>query len=789
MSELRSFHTKRLFAGASRKWLAASTMTIAIATLCNGAAHADAAPAQTAPEETPNGANVSQNDIVVTAQRRSESASKVPISIVSYSRDLMDRQGIRRIDDIARLTPALRFTQTSGVTGNNGANISIRGLASDVGSATTAIYIDDTPIQIRNVGYFGGNPYPRVFDLERVEVLRGPQGTLFGAGAEGGAVRFITAQPNFDKFSMYARAEGSYTDHGSDNYEGGVAVGGPVTSRLAVRASGWVRRDGGYIDQVAPQTNNVIAKNVNSETTYSAKVALAWRPIDELTISPSLFYQNIDGNARSNYWEGYGSTRSADYKTGVYDLEPSQDHFTLPALKVQYDVGTISIISNTSYFDRVQDERLNYATYFSFLRSGSPFGTYSNENLSNTDDYLKTHQKNFTQEVRVQSYGNKLIDWTAGVYYSRTRQNFSNYTESGRNSGVLVNNHPQYDGRYSFVELLNANDRQIAGYANIDIKPINRVKVSLAARFTHNKFDFADTQDGPTNGGVRTTIVGTQKENSWTPKFGVTYQATDTTMLYASATKGFRPGGAQGRVNAEFCAADLGTLGLTASPTAYKSDSLWSYEAGTKNKLFGGKVNLDLDGYVIKWKNIQQSVRLPTCSFSFIDNLGGATGKGVEASVAFIPMKGVSIGGNVAFTRLTYDSNVYGGNGLLLRAEGQRIGGPLWSGAVYGQVEQPIGARMTGYARVDYSFASKGIVMATQGTFGYDSGLPALNGTNYVSLRAGVRYGGVDLSLFADNLTNSSDLLSRNHDGVGGSLYYDQSYRPRTIGMTAQFHY
>ncbi|MBB6253182.1 TonB-dependent receptor [Nitrospirillum iridis] len=729
-------------------------------------------------------------EIIVTAQRRGESISKVPLSVASLSQQQMDQQGIRKIDDIARVTPALRFVPASGVTSNNGSNIYIRGLSSDVGSATTAIYIDDTPIQIRNVGYYGGNPYPKVFDLERVEVLRGPQGTLFGASAEGGAVRFITPQPSFDKLEIYSRAEVASTENGAASYEVGSAVGGPISNTLAVRASAWYQHSGGYIDQVKPGTNTVINKDINSSDTREARLSAAWKPIEGLTVTPSIYYQEEKSRARNDYWEGYGNASNGDYKSGVAMLEPSKDRFTMPALAVKYELeDNIEIISNTSYFQRQQDQTLNYATYFSFLRTGNPFGTYSNKDISNTNDYLTLNQRNLTQELRAQSYDNKYLDWTAGAYYSRTRQYFTNYTGSGRIPGVLVSGYPQYESRYSYVNLVAANDHQYAGYGSVDIKPIEDLKITLAARYTLDEFTFTDTKDGPTNAGVRTVKTVGATEGSWTPKVGVSYQLDPDHMLYASATEGFRPGGAQAAVASEFCAGDLKTLGLTSSPTGYESDHLWSYEGGSKNKLFGGMVSLDASGYLLKWKNIQQSIRLPTCSFSYISNLGAATGKGLELSAAVRPLHGLTFGTEIGYTHITYDENIYGGNNLLLRAEGQRIGGPLWSGHVYGEGEIPVTEAITGYLRADYSFASKNIQQATQGTYGYDSGLYALGATNYLSLRAGARFSGLDLSLFIDNVTNSNDVLSRNHDGVGGTLYYDQSYRPRTFGLTAQYRY
>lgn len=741
-----------------------------------------------AAEEAPEDGSA-QGDIVVTAQRREESASKVPISMQILSQQKMDEQGIRQISDLSRLTPALYFNQTAGVNGNNGTNISIRGVASDVGSATTAIYIDETPIQIRSIGYLGGNPYPRVFDLQRVEVLRGPQGTLFGAGAEGGAVRFITAQPSLDKVEAYGRAEIATTDHGAESYEVGVAASSPLTSNLAIRVSGWYRRDGGYIDQVTPQTDDVIAKDVNSQTTRAFKAALLWKPLEALTITPSVYFQEVEVNALDQYWDGYGSSGKSDYQTGVNHLEPSRDRFVLPAMKVEVDLGSVSVVSNTSYFERKQAQRFSYTTYQSYLRTGNPFGIFSNKDTRNSDVDLNSRQKNFTQEVRVLSSDNALIDWTAGLFYSNTKQSFQNLTQSGRIPGVLAGGLPQYLGRYSFFEATNANDEQYAAYANIDIKPTDQLKLSVSARYTHNKFKFNDVTDGPTVGNIRDTVNSSAKENSFTPKFTATYQATPRNMLYATASKGFRPGGAQPLVSPEFCAGDLAALGLTGSPRAYASDSLWNFEVGTKNRFFGDRVTLDASVYRIKWKNIQQSINLPTCNFNFIGNLGNATGKGAELSLSVTPFEGLQLGGNLAYTHMSFDDDVLAGNGGLLRTEGQRFGGPKWTGAVFAEYQQDLSEKTIAYARVDYSFARKNTPLAIEGTYGYDPDLPALPGTDFLSLRAGARFDGLDLSLFVDNVTNSSDVLARNHDGLGGSLYYLQSFRPRTIGLTAQFRY
>jgi outer membrane receptor protein involved in Fe transport len=735
-------------------------------------------------------------EIIVTATRRAESILRVPLSVTSYSPEVMDRQGIRQIDDIARLTPSLRFARTSGTTGNNGTNISIRGIASDVGAATTAIYIDDTPIQIRSVGYFSGNPYPRVFDLERVEVLRGPQGTLFGAGAEGGAVRFLTPQPNFDDFDIYSRAEVSTTKHGEESFEGGLAAGGAVSDTLAVRFSGWYRRDGGYIDRIVPQTTRRTEKDINSQDTYASKLAVSWRPVEEFTLTPSIYYQKIESDGRDQFWEGNGNPGKQDYVNGATNREPSTDRFYIPSLKATYDFGRISLISNGSYFNRRQAQILDYTNYLSFLRSGSPFGNYTNKLATNAFVDLTNAQRNFTQEVRLQSFNDdSFIDWTAGAYYSKTKQRFTYFSASGLIPGVISRGFPQYLGRYNLFERINADDTQVAGFASVDVKPITDVKISLGGRYTRNKFDFLNFRTGPVNSGVSTTVNFSQKEDSFTPRIAASWQVDPGNLLYASASKGFRQGGAQPIVDRVFCATDVAALGVVDSAKDYKSDSVWAYEAGSKNKLFGGAVILDTNAYVIKWKNIQQAIRLPTCGFTFIGNLGEATAKGVDISFQLTPVKGLQLGANVGYNKSTFDDDVFfDGNtsdsnpGVIVRKKGQRLGGPSWTGSVFAQFDQPVSAGTEAYARFDYSFANRGIAIPN-GVFGFDPGLPALEGADYSTVRAGVRFSGVDLSLFVNNLTNQDKPLSRNHDGIGSPLYYVQTYRPRTIGLTGQFRY
>src|SRR5947199_4762834 len=184
-------------------------------------------------------------EVIVTATRRAESLSKVPISVTALTQESLDERGIKDFSEVARFTPGVNFDNS----GTN--NISIRGISGSGGAGTTGIYLDDTPIQMRALAFNPDETLPKAFDIDRVEVLRGPQGTLFGAGSEGGTVRYITTQPSLTKTSVYSRNEVSFTQGGAPSFESGIAVGGPVIdSPLGVRATVWYRRDGGWIDRV-----------------------------------------------------------------------------------------------------------------------------------------------------------------------------------------------------------------------------------------------------------------------------------------------------------------------------------------------------------------------------------------------------------------------------------------------------------------------------------------------------------------------------------------------------------
>jgi outer membrane receptor protein involved in Fe transport len=286
-------------------------------------------------------------EVLVTATRHEESLSKVPISVTALTQDAMDNRGIKDFQDIARFTPGVSID-------NSGTNaISIRGISSSAGAGTTGIYINDTPIQMRSVGFNPEDSLPKTFDLERVEVLRGPQGTLFGAGAEGGAVRYILTQPSLTATSTYVRGEASYTEYGQPSYELGVAHGQPlVDGVLGWRASIWYRGDGGWIDKVDPTTGDVIEHNINHSRVYIGRLAAIWAPKENLTITPEFMTQNLQVHDNDTYWPAYSNPGAGQFNTATPEQIRDPNQYYLTSLKTEYDFAKSAIISNIAWFHR-----------------------------------------------------------------------------------------------------------------------------------------------------------------------------------------------------------------------------------------------------------------------------------------------------------------------------------------------------------------------------------------------------------------------------------------------------
>src|ERR1700733_10119577 len=650
---------------------------------------ADAVLANDATTEEPAATGAGLEEIVVTATRREESISRVPISITAINQDAIDQKGIKDFSDLVRFTPGVSFdsSQTN--------QISIRGISSSGGSGTTGIYIDDTPIQVRNLGFNSDDTLVKLFDLDRVEVLRGPQGTLFGAGSEGGTVRYITVQPSLTETSVYAKAETSYTQGGSPSYESGLALGTPVIDGVfGMRFSAWYRRDGGWIDRIDPTTLQVVDANANRVGTAALRLAGLWKPNDAVLVTPSILYQNSQRNDVTIYWPEYSNPGANSYVSADPTARPEPDVFYLPALNVQADLGPTRLISTTSYFHR--DEISGYdGTLYNLGYYQSQLPVYGNAAgmaafplldgsgvhlPPGLTDYrspasVTNTQRNLTQEFRLQSTDPAArVSWTAGVFYSLDRQ-FSLEEIHDPMADTLFNQLFGYPIADFFGTPLNPNgtsvlpmgdsyfnqllsfDRQIAGFGEVNFQVTDTLKLTAGVRVSKDSYTIESLSGGPQNSGTR---VGTQanSENPVTPKAGIEWQADPNDLYYFTYSKGFRPGGGNPSIPYDptfqnptvGCTPYLQNLGLkNGAPATFKSDTVQSFEVGAKNNI-ENRIRLATSIYYIKWNNIQEDVVPPICQIQFTENLGNAVSKGFDLQADFQVTDAFSIESSFGYT-------------------------------------------------------------------------------------------------------------------------------------------
>jgi len=730
-------------------------------------------------------------EIVVTATRHAEPLSKIAQSVSAMNEKALDQRGIKGIADISAMTP--------GVTLNpNGfgsqADISIRGISSQVGSATTGIYVDDTPIQTRVVGYSSTNTYPLVFDLDRVEVLRGPQGTLFGSGAEGGAIRFITPEPSLNTASAYGRAELSATKGGDPSGEIGVAFGAPIIAgKLGFRASIWTQHEGGYIDRqdMNPEFNGQapIERNANHTDSVVGRLAVAWKPADNLSITPSILVQDRKIHDISTFWEGYEAQDGGHLLNGQPLAQPDHDTFVLPAIRIQLDLPGVNLISNTSYFDRVDNAIDDYSTLVPAIFT-PPYNFVAGDTGYSAYAAMRNVQTSWTEELRVQSAEhNARLSWVVGLFLSSSQQRSYEAISDPKFGEVLggspeaIMGLPLIDNQYSLIAQSTGEDRQAALFGELNYHLTEKLKVTAGLRVAAATFVGQGSATGPFLGATIIAPRTSTTETPVTPKFAVSYQADPNTMVYATAAKGYRIGGANAPLS-DFC--DIGAQGYSSVPLTFRSDSLWSYEVGAKSKLFDRHLEIAASAYHVNWNNIQQLVYVSNCGQQFVDNIGRAKSNGFDAQIAIRPFDGFTIDGAIGYTSATFAQTI-----PTLVQKGDHIDTQPWSGTIGVSYEHALSTATQAYARVDYTYHSQSALtpVLDKANGGYDPGAVPAPETQLVNLRAGVRFGRADLSAFVNNLFNSRPLLTRYSEVIGNPVHRDFTFRPMTAGLTATYRY
>ena len=750
-------------------------------------------------------------EIVVTSQRRATLLKDTPVSVEAFTADRLDTQGVRGMDDLARLSPGVSFVRQGmtsvGNYNDENSDIAIRGIDSSAGTSTTAIYIDDVPIQSRHMQFGTLNAFPALFDLDRVEVLRGPQGTLFGASAEGGAVRFLQPEPSTKNSSAYARTEVGTTRGGAMSYEAGAAFGAPIVEdRIGYRLSASFRNDGGYVNRDSYQITNqspltlqdtgTVADNVNWQTTITLRAAMKFQLGSDTTATPSVYYQRLHINDTAAYWPLLSNVSGGQLRSGNALPNTSDDPFTIWALKIESDLGWARLTSNTSYFDRHQTARTDYTQFTNSVFLGviqpvpGPDTSYAT---------FGDQQHNAIEEIKLQSHdSDAALTWVAGLYLARIFENSpENIYVTGPDFAATFPT--AFPGGVTFAQQpYSTTDRQIAAYGQTDWKFMKGWTATVGMRIANIQTSGTGYLTGAFIGpGTPVPVItanGSVTQTPVTPKFGLSYQPDASNLFYASISKGFRPGGINPGVGS-ICASSLQSLGLSTSPGSFNSDSLWSYELGAKNTLLDHRLQIDSSAFYINWKDIQQSVYMPSCGQAFAANLGQATSKGIDVSAHLRANSHIVLGADLGYTDGYYSKTSYAaqqGLGSPIVTAGNALSTTPWNLNVSG--EYTFNAdRFDPYVHVDYQFTSgqRGLVPGqdVNNAVVADPSNPNAVATRVLALRGGLRWDAFDASFYVNNALDQSPVVVQSRDIVGSPLFFQRTLRPRTIGLTGTYRF
>ncbi|WP_447764655.1 TonB-dependent receptor [Sphingopyxis panaciterrae] len=708
-------------------------------------------------------------EIVVTAQKRTQTLIDVAQSVSVVSGATLEQQGATNFSDYLKNVPSLQLVQ--GTPGQG--RLVLRGINTGGVASTVAVYVDETPFG-SSTGLANGAELAGdfdTFDIGRIEVLRGPQGTLYGASSLGGLLKFVTNQPSTSGFEGKVLGGVEFTDGGDSSYRGAGMVNIPLGDTLAFRASGLYRKQGGFIDSIGTAGSN-IRSNTNDFESYGGRASLLWKPDPQLSIRLSALLQNlyVDG---SSFVEAdpatlkplYGGLTQSEYLPQFSDVK-----YRLYNATIDYDLGPATLTSATSYGQQLQSFRADFTANLS-AALGDSYVYF---------DQL-TQNRKWTQELRLASNGGDFVEWLIGGYYTREKARiFQNLkTAVPGTPGTLTPIDLPFD--YAVYNLASRYE-EIAGFANATLHLAPWFDIDLGGRYSHNRQRADQETDGVLLGASTIdNIRSSDNVFTWSvaPKIKFGKQAS----LYARAAKGYRPGGPN----------VIPTSAPPGTPTTFEPDTVTSYEIGFKGDTADRRASIEASLYHIDWNNIQLAAVVN--GFGVNANGAGADVDGAEITATLRPTAGLVTSVNFALNdaKLSGDTD------------------PLVVGAVKGD-RLPFTAKYAVSVNADYQWDLGGDASASIGgsirslsrqsgnydpvylaTYGH---FPKVRAYEVLDLRAGVAFGRYAINAYVNNLTNSRGITAtqallgvagrpRNVDGAIGTGVL----RPRTVGinLTAGF--
>jgi outer membrane receptor protein involved in Fe transport len=757
---------------------------MALALVCTTALTVPAMAQQAAPS-TPTAA---LPEVTITAEKRTGTVQKTPISITAITGDELQAEGISSVAAAAAEIPGVSFKSAGpGLT-----EFEMRGLTSTGGeSPTVGFYLDETPLTPPAMGQSGKVVIdPDLYDLNRLEVLRGPQGTLYGAGSMGGTIRLITNAPDPDKFEGSVEVGFSGTDGGGINHTGNAMLNIPlIDGKVALRVVVTDKWDDGWIDRIVlgpfpTEVDNGTARgNVagapvakqypdsNWERLDGQRAELLITPIEGLSIEPSVFFQRISQGAPNTI--DSPPLNEAHYQP--FDVpEPFNDSFALYSLVNKYDFSGIELTSATSYWKRQQHQVQDISEAMQYFIGGF-FGPPEDFPFDIVPGGLGLGAGSISEEFRIASTGNDPWQWQIGTFYSgfdATSHVFSYYPGFQHIFGTtnLADNH-----RYLTVD-------QNAAFGETSYQILDVLKATVGLRWFSYDSSSATSVSGVSASGSSAVQYGKASDTGFTPKFNLSYTPTDDLTIYGTAAKGFRPGGPNSPLplsGPASCAAALEALGLKSAPTEFGPDSVWSYELGEKANFLDQRVSVRGDIYYETWTGVQQQVA-PACGFKFTENAGEADVYGSEIEVAVKLLPELTLTQNFGYTHATVSATSKAAGVV----KGQRLlDVPNTTAATSLTFTTPISPEFTFVARATNEFVGDmQDITYTRNT------LPS---HDVVGLRAGVDSGEWSAFLFIDNLTNDHSLLSNTGALSANVSIFNRvaTDEPRTIGVDMSYHF
>ena len=773
-------------------------------------------------------------DVTVTAQKREETVHEVPFSVSATTEETMRDRGVQNLEEAS--TNIASFAVQN--LGPGQSQIAIRGVSSGQIARdqpgvkeSVGVYLDESVISLSLF-----TPDLDLFDMNRLEVLRGSQGTLFGSGSLGGTVRYITNPPELGATKFFGELSGDTLTDGNQGGSVKAGVNAALTSAAALRIAGYWDRLAGWTDAVQPDLST--KKNVNTGDRWGVRAALQIAPNDQISIVPRFVYQKVemDGWNRVDIFNilgnPYTTTRPAvtlgDREVFTQIKEPFTDKFLLGDLTFKYNFGAATLTSITSYTHRdilvVRD-----ATALTASITGGSIGLPAN--LYTIDAPLNdaTKAKAWTQEVRVNGGGDKF-KWLGGAFYANTKRDYGQdlrVTGFEDTAAALDNLPPSTWGPMGtrglrapkdslFFSDLHYDLTQWAIFGEATISPTSRLDLTGGLRYYHFDEDKDQIFDGifaqDHTGTELVSQPGSTSADGFAPRFIAKFRVSEDTNLLAQVAKGFRLGGINDPLNVPLCTAqDLATF---SGRDSWDDETAWNYELGSKSRIMGGRGSVNLSAFYVDIKDLQVTVTAGSCSSRLIFNVPKARSVGGELEFALAPTDrfdfALSAGYNDSELRSTLTSTDAMGNVSVVSGieSGHRLPSvPKFQASASATYQQPITPEFQGYLTATYNHVGSRFTQVgddlpgvgilnlnsfaphtiggplTQGTFVFNPELPAYD---ILNARVGVRHANFDISLYCNNITDEQALLSLDRErGFRARIGYVTN-QPRTLGITTR---